>query len=405
MATAAADAESVEHVNSYCKSQVNGSLRCALDGHKGRVLLAVRDFECGDRLFSEAPLHLVAEAPADPGFTRLRRLAKQRGFAHTPLWYWAALGSLTEADCRNCEVVLHKVSVEQQQRLQMLFHPAADSPSKDILAIVQEFWAQAPTSQRGSVAAKLERLLGVWLLNCFEHSEEPVGFSTFFLPSFVSHDCRPNCMWHYEGDSFVMRARKAIAAGDEITVSYLAEEALLESTASRRTQLEATKHFLCNCGTCSATLDLVRGFACPGCKEGEVFLDVRGERPASAAQGACRRCGFLPDARQVSDLAEQEARIEELVQEWDRRMGKTGTGPENLLTDAIVSSLHGIGSEIGPRSTSWPTTKPRGMLRRPCLWPRAALRLPRKSMDSARSMPGLWRLRGICSSSCWASDW
>ncbi|CAE8589610.1 unnamed protein product [Polarella glacialis] len=136
-----------------------------------------------------------------------------------------------------------------------------------------------------------------------------------------------------------MRARKAIAAGDEITVSYLAEEALLESTASRRTQLEATKHFLCNCGTCSATLDLVRGFACPGCKEGEVFLDVRGERPASAAQGACRRCGFLPDARQVSDLAKQEARIEELVQEWDRRMGKTGTGPENLLTDAIAAKM------------------------------------------------------------------
>ena len=41
-------------------------------------------------------------------------------------------------------------------------------------------------------------------------SQEPVGFSTFFLPAFISHDCRPNCMWHYEGDSFILRARTEV---------------------------------------------------------------------------------------------------------------------------------------------------------------------------------------------------
>lgn len=32
--------------------------------------------------------------------------------------------------------------------------------------------------------------------------QEPVGFSTFFLPAFISHDCRPNCMWHYDSWAF-----------------------------------------------------------------------------------------------------------------------------------------------------------------------------------------------------------
>ena len=34
--------------------------------------------------------------------------------------------------------------------------------------------------------------------------QEPVGFSTFFLPAFISHDCRPNCMWHYESWAFFL---------------------------------------------------------------------------------------------------------------------------------------------------------------------------------------------------------
>eukprot|EP00437_Effrenium_voratum_P024898 CAMPEP_0181409962 /NCGR_PEP_ID=MMETSP1110-20121109/7093_1 /TAXON_ID=174948 /ORGANISM="Symbiodinium sp., Strain CCMP421" /LENGTH=427 /DNA_ID=CAMNT_0023532493 /DNA_START=33 /DNA_END=1313 /DNA_ORIENTATION=+ len=305
-------AETVQYINSYCDDTVDGSLRCDVDPHKGRVLLACWNFSCGDRLFSEAPLHLVAEAPKDPGFVRLKRLAKRRGFVHAPLWYWAALSSLSGEDCQGCNTKLQHITPEQQQRLLMLFHPEPQAPSEDSLAIVEEFFPG------GQLALKLERLLAVWLLNCFEHSEEPVGFSTFFLPAFVSHDCRPNCMWHYEGDSFIMRARRDITAGEEITVSYLAEESLLESIASRRSQLEATKHFLCNCRTCSMTLDPVRGFRCLGCGEGEIFFE-EGARPA--ALGACRRCGFMATPSQAQQLAAQEMRVEEYVQEWDRKDG------------------------------------------------------------------------------------
>eukprot|EP00439_Symbiodinium_sp_Y106_P060727 s913_g9.t1 len=203
------------------------------------------------------------------------------------------------------------------------------APSEDCKAIVNEFWSGLGPAAKAALGLKLESLLAVWLLNCFEHSEdldlggEPVGFSTFFLPAFVSHDCRPNCMWHYEGDSFVMRARRDIPQGEEITVSYLAEESLLESTASRRSQLEATKHFLCNCATCSQALDPVRGFRCPGCRKGDLFLEMVMGSLQPSTQGACGVCGFLPTEAQAKEMIDQEAR--RCVQEWDRKVNNAAT--------------------------------------------------------------------------------
>eukprot|EP00434_Breviolum_minutum_P033173 symbB.v1.2.029353.t1/scaffold3203.1/size61338/2 len=324
--TASTMLDTVKYINSYCKDVVAGSLRCDVHPRKGRILLAEKTFACGTKLFAERPLHLVAEAPKDPAYVRLKRLCKVKHFAHAPLWYWAALSSLSGEDCAGCDATLPKISVEQQQRLLMFFHPEPQMPSEDVLHIIEEFWG--PDAPR-ALPLKLESLLAVWLLNCFEHSEEPVGFSTFFLPAFISHDCRPNCMWHYEGDSFILRARCDISEGEEITVSYLSEESLLESIESRRAQLEATKHFLCNCNTCSLSLDPVRGFRCLGCQKGEIFFEFADQmRPCVA--GACRLCGFLATSAQANELVTQEAKVEECVQEWDR---KEGTAAAYLTQD------------------------------------------------------------------------
>merc|ERR1712061_973757 len=116
----------------------------------------------------------------------------------------------------------------------------------------------------------LEQLLRVWILNCFEHSEAPLGYSTYFLSSFMSHSCFPTAVWYYEGDDFVLRARTDIEAGDEITLSYLSEDALLESVAARRKHLKESKHFHCECPRCAAPVDKARGFRCPQCR-GTVF--------------------------------------------------------------------------------------------------------------------------------------
>lgn len=321
--------DTVKYINSYCRENV-ASLSCDVSPRKGRILVAEKNFACGSKLVAEPPLHLVAEAPKDPAFIRLKRLSKLHGFAHAPLWYWAALCSLAGEDCVGCNATIPHVTPEQQRRLLMLFHPEPQAPSEDSMSIVQEFWASAPKA----LPLKLESLLAVWLLNCFEHSEEPVGFSTFFLPAFISHDCRPNCMWHYEGDSFILRARRDISVGEEITVSYLAEESLLESITSRRSQLEATKHFICNCSSCSSSLDPVRGFKCLGCQEGEIFFEFD-DRIRPSTEGACRQCGFLATSSQAEELVAQEAKVEEYIQQWDRKEGSAAA----YLTEDIAERL------------------------------------------------------------------
>jgi len=311
------DARSVEYISGYCRRRLGGALWCDVSPDKGRILRAGRHFEKGASLFVEPPLLLVAEAPQDPSFDRLRRLVGTGGLAHAPLWYWSALCSLTAEDLKGCEVPIPAASPEQQTQLLLLCHSETTEMSPDMVAITKEFW---PSQGSGcaELVAKLERLLAVWLLNCFEHSEDPIGFSTFFLPSFISHSCSPNCMWHYSGDNFVLRAREEIAPREEVTVSYLSEEALLGSTVSRRRQLDVTKQFVCYCDRCEAPVDRTRGFACPGCQTGTRAL-------------------LIQRIDQVSELCGQEARVEELMQEWDRK--SVNAAPDVYLTDAVALRL------------------------------------------------------------------
>jgi len=328
---------SVTYVNDYCGEHLDGLLTCAVDPNKGRILCTGQAHQAGDCIFSEPPQLMVAEAPGDPAFQRVKQLVAQHNFAHAPLWYWSALCSLTQEEVDGCELDVPSATSEQQQRLLFLFHPEDTHVSADIATLTETFWPRLSAESLDRKAEKLELLLAVWLLNCFEHTEDPFGFSTFFLPSFLSHSCRPNCMWHYLGDHFVLRARQDIAVGDEITVSYLCEETLLESTKSRRSQLEASKHFLCCCELCETPLDRATAFSCPSCKSGEILLDTTRGDAAPCAAGKCAQCGFIPTPAQVDDLCRQEAIVEERVRDWERRGAKVA--PDAYMTVEVALRL------------------------------------------------------------------
>merc|ERR1719454_2651442 len=77
---------------------------------------------------------------------------------------------------------------------------------------------------------KLETLLQVWVHNAFAHEDEPPSSAIYFLPSFMSHSCLPSIAWYCtEEKIYVLRARRAISPGDEVTVSYLDEQSLLNA--------------------------------------------------------------------------------------------------------------------------------------------------------------------------------
>mmetsp|Transcript_130121 Transcript_130121/g.376451 ORF Transcript_130121/g.376451 Transcript_130121/m.376451 type:complete len:499 (+) Transcript_130121:63-1559(+) len=327
--------DGVDYINAFCQRHVEGALTCEVDAVKGRILRAQRPFEPGDRILCAGILLLVAEAPEHPAYQRLCRLVEDQNFTHEPLWYWCAVCSLCEADSVDCIEEFPKATREQHRQLLHLYHQDATAPSQEASALVAEFWPGRRKKQ--DLALRLEQLLSIWLLNCFEHSREPHGFSTFFLPSFLSHSCRPNSMWHYDGDNFVLRARQDIPAGTEVTVSYLSEETLLESTARRRSRLMASKHFLCCCSTCMDRIDKVRGFCCPSCRHGEVRLNACTDSPVPSKEGACARCGFLPTRRQSEQLAAQETEVEKRIMDWEERA--TRAEPEEYLTDAFARQV------------------------------------------------------------------
>lgn len=295
------------YINDYCQQRHQGVVRCSWLKAKGRILLSAKSFEPGDVIFREPPLHIIAEQKGNKAFDRLKHMCgkNKKVFEFDPLWYWTSLCSLKPSQIGGGSD-LAPITEDQQRKLLLLYHPETAEPSKASKALVQEFKLGAYLQ-----AQELERLLQVWILNCFEHSDDPLGYSAYFMSSFMSHSCAPNAVWHYEGDDFVLRARCAIADGDEISVSYLSEDSLLESVPSRRKHLNDSKHFVCSCDRCMGEKDLSRGFRCPRC-EWTIFISPKLEARdgCKIPYRACERCGHLLTEAEVSTFLKEEKWLE-----------------------------------------------------------------------------------------------
>jgi hypothetical protein len=168
----------------------------------------------------------------------------------------------------------------------------------------------------------LERLTQIWVLNCFEYSDNPTGYSVYFFSSFMSHSCYPNAVWHYTGSDHVLRARRNIKVGDEVCIAYLPEDGLLNPTVMRRHELHQTKHFWCDCERCDSTEDVTRGVWCPKCGKGTVFSVAtdpetnRKEYLASAWAGRkCNSCGHILTPKQAQEIAVNEGVLKKYIDE------------------------------------------------------------------------------------------
>jgi len=183
----------------------------------------------------------------------------------------------------------------------------------------------------------VERLLQVWILNCFEHSDDPLGYSVYFMSSFMSHSCLPNTVWHYDGDDYVLRARCVIEENNEISISYLSEDSLLESIPARRKHLRDSKHFICSCMRCTAACDKSRGFKCPKCRHTSFY-----EKQATATSGklaasgditgaSCNRCQHCLSKCEASFLVAEEREFESKLNDLERRIDRGRNKHSSLL--------------------------------------------------------------------------
>ncbi|OAA55029.1 SET domain protein [Niveomyces insectorum RCEF 264] len=99
-----------------------------------------------------------------------------------------------------------------------------------------------------------ERVTKILATNAFDIDGDDDGeyglFVVFPEVSRLNHDCRPNADYHYDYDTLTqhVHAVRPIAAGEEITVSYMD---LIKPRQQRVDKLQSTWGFQCGCSLCS----------------------------------------------------------------------------------------------------------------------------------------------------------
>lgn len=311
----------VRHINQHGAEHFGGVLTCSWTPTKGRILTANRALKLGEVILSESPLHIVEEEEKTPAFKKLQELCEthEDAFIYEVLWYWCAIQSLTEDNLKGALVEgCIGTTPEVQRNLLLLHHEEITERSDAAWWVCDEILPNADP-------IIFDRLVQVWVLNCFEYSDAPQGFSTYFYSSFMSHSCLPNMEWHYEGEDHVLLARRDIEVGEEVCISYLTEAELTQSTPHRRQELKDTKRFWCDCERCQQGIDdMCRGFRCPACNEGVVFAKNPEAGPAKDASllaehyyGAiCSDCGDSLGRIESAKCAEIEEMMQKLVDKY-----------------------------------------------------------------------------------------
>ncbi len=150
-------------------------------------------------------------------------------------------------------------SSAQQQKLLSLYSPTTGMLSDRIrlfLGMMQAF---------NSHAEMIIKVFRVIMLNMF--GRESKDYRVYGEMARFSHSCTSNCVYSFRGKALFCFARRAIKAGDELTISYNRSWDW-EPIHERRHKYLETKEFTCHCPRCDAIGDDTRQFDCfdPSCK-------------------------------------------------------------------------------------------------------------------------------------------
>eukprot|EP01071_Lankesteria_metandrocarpae_P008209 Lankesteria_metandrocarpae@DN4903_c1_g1_i1.p1 len=366
--------ESIPTINEYARKLHDGVVHCEMHSEKGRVLLSQRQFVCGQRILSEPPLLVVQSEDNHPLYIVLEQMYREEKLCLEAMWYWCALCSirvleddldpladaLSPKDIETDEgggdersvahslfMGLKAIPRSKQEKILHLYCPEVDSPRDELYEVLTGLCLTDVVDP-----LLFERLLQVWVHNCFEHTYEPLGYVMYYMPSFVSHSCMPNAVWACDPEEmFVLTARLDIAPEEEIVISYVAEEVLHCPTVKRQRVLNTTKGFTCACPRCIAPVDTSRGFRCPNCLKGEIFLHAQAGYQGSANKvlPSNNRCGFIPKCKE-SEYSESSS-TRSTVCDGSTRETPTRTSPlfESFLPNDVTVHLHGAITEMTNR--------------------------------------------------------
>ena len=97
-----------------------------------------------------------------------------------------------------------------------------------------------------------DAVAGAYLSNAFEmDASDATGM--FPLAAMMNHSCGDhNCAFFCDGGALYVQTTRAVAAGEALTLCYVAALGDVRSTRQRRAELRASFHFVCACARCAA---------------------------------------------------------------------------------------------------------------------------------------------------------
>ncbi len=209
----------------------------------GRVLVATRDFACGETIFDEKPMLVWG---TDEEYVR----------------------------------AFLKASEDVRTKIMSLYHPPLD---EDIaLSGILRDKSTDLARKLGQQAEMVHKLLLIEATNAFDYyGRTLVSAQTVYgeetmkdrktallsLGSIFAHSCCPNVMRTSKLGPFIrFMAAKPIAKGEMLTISYISDF-LSTPTAARQKDLFASKNFICMCESCIGP-DICRPLKCiaPECR-------------------------------------------------------------------------------------------------------------------------------------------
>ncbi|GBE60264.1 apical complex lysine methyltransferase [Babesia ovata] len=297
----------VEDIEPFSDDKIMSLVEIAPAPGKGRCMYVRNGYEPGGLILIEKPLFVIVPNDNIEIWNTINSLHEKQPLLLSPLWHHAALITIMTGTKEKLEVMRGKWVLDP------------DPPvSEDVYRILEATCvAQADGtfvySNQVVVDPKFYQfLLQVWPLNAFGHTTDPNGLVLYNKISFLAHSCDATACWHHVGDDyFVLRARRRLRPGDELTISYLGEPDLLAPTHKRR-ELLYNWSFYCECPRCIIPVDCARGFLCKLCRYGRVgfYQDSNSTRLVS---DACTLCDYVFTESDITEYLDLERAYAERI--------------------------------------------------------------------------------------------
>ncbi|XP_011506257.1 PREDICTED: histone-lysine N-methyltransferase SMYD3 [Ceratosolen solmsi marchali] len=151
--------------------------------------------------------------------------------------------------------------------------------------------------------------------NILDAEMQSIGVGIYLAPSVIDHNCKPNAVAAFEGPIIIIRALEDISTRDwsKIHISYID---ILNTTIDRRTELQKTYYFLCECERCNEPEMFATAAICSYCKD-----------KCNIEEDTCRVCdkeishAFKEKFNKVSDFTRHQ--LESMKNVVDLEINKT----------------------------------------------------------------------------------